>query len=133
MKTFGFGSYAISGGVALALLAGCGGPQSPPLSAASGGASSPQYKASGPLLYVSNDGEAHNVTVYRADAKDPSPIATISDDLEFPAGMCVDGQGTLYVADQTGWIAEYPAGKTTPSKVITKGTDNPGYCVIDWS
>jgi sugar lactone lactonase YvrE len=146
MKSFSLSSYAITGGVALALLAGCGGsqsligaPRAPqltvrqslPLPAASGDASSPQYKTSGPLLYVSNDGEAHNVTVYRADAKDPSPIATISDDLEFPAGTCVDGQGTLYVADQTGWIAEYPAGKTKPSKVITKGTDNPGYCAID--
>src|SRR5579863_9579778 len=134
MENLEFGRNALSACVAVAMLSACGGSQ-PPIGATGAMPQSVTESAnnahSGPLLYVTNDGEAHNVTVYRADAKNPSPIATISDDLEFPAGMCVDGHGTLYVADHTGWIAEYPAGKTKPSKVITKGTDNPGYCAID--
>jgi sugar lactone lactonase YvrE len=134
MKAFSFGTYALSAGVAVALLAGCGGSQ-PPIGAP--GAmpqsvmDSSQYAHSGPLLYVSNDGDYHDVKVYAADAKDPSPIETISDDLQFPSGICLDGQGTLYVTDQDGWVAEYPPGKTKPSKIITKGINNPAFCAID--
>ncbi len=144
MNSFTRVAVAICAGAAL--LSGCGGSQpligapgaaqlsvrqSPPLPAASGDAPFPQYKTSGPLLYVSNDGEAHNVTVYRADAKDPSPIETISSELDFPAGICLDGQGTRYVVDVDGWVAEYPAGKTKPSKIITKGIATPAFCAID--
>jgi sugar lactone lactonase YvrE len=82
-------------------------------------------------LYVSSEGDYHDVKVYTADAKDPSPIETISDDLLFPSGVCLDGQGTLYVTDQDGWVVEYPAGKTKPSKIITKGMSNPAFCAID--
>jgi sugar lactone lactonase YvrE len=93
----------------------------------------PGYKATDPVLYVSNDGDHHNVTVYPADAKDPSPIETISSGLAFSAGICLDGQGTRYVVDIDGWVAEYPAGKTKRSKVITKGIDTPAFCAIDGS
>jgi sugar lactone lactonase YvrE len=120
--------------LAAAILAGCGGSQ-PPIGAQEtmpqSVAQSAQGAHSGPLLYVSNDGEAHDVKVYRAGAKDPGPIETISDDLDFPVGMCLDGQGTLYVVDDDGWVAEYPAGKTKPSKIITKGIDTPAFCAID--
>ncbi len=50
---------------------------------------------------------------------------------KFPIGICLDGQGTRYVVDEDGWVAEYPAGKTKPSKVITKGIDTPAFCAID--
>ncbi len=85
MKSLRLGRYAVCTGVAAALLAGCGGSQ-PPVGATGGMqqsvAKSAQGVHSGPLLYVSNDGEAHDVTVYHADAKDPSPIETISDGLQ---------------------------------------------------
>lgn len=116
------------------MLAACGGSQ-PPIGAPDAKpqsvAKSAQNAHSGPLLYVSNDGEAHNVTVYRAGAKDPSPIETISNDLQFPLGICLDRQGTLYVVDDDGWVAEYPAGKTKASKIITKGINTPAFCAID--
>jgi hypothetical protein len=35
------------------------------------------------------------------------------------------------VVDEDGWVAEYPAGKTKPSEIITKGIDTPGFCAID--
>ncbi len=66
---------------AVVLLAGCGGSQA--LIGAPGAMpqrvmESAQYAHSGPLLYVANDGDAHDVTVYSANAKDPSPIETMS-------------------------------------------------------
>ncbi len=134
MKPSAFSRYALSNCVAVALLAGCGGSQPPigePGVVPQSVMESTQDARSGPLLYVSNDGEAHDVTVYRAGAKDPSPIETISDGLQFPIGICLDGQGTRYVVDENGWVAEYPAGKTKPSKIITKGIDTPGFCAID--
>jgi sugar lactone lactonase YvrE len=95
---------------------------------------SPGYKATGPLLYVANFGN-QDVTVYRATAKDPAPLAEISDGLVLPDGACVDGDGTLYVtnlqASGGGWVSEYPLGKTKPSRVITDGINSPAYCAID--
>lgn len=133
MRTSGFGRCALTSCVAVALLSGCGGSQ-PPFGALGampqGVTESTQDAHSGPLLYVSNDG-ARDVEVYPAGSKDPSPIETISSDLEFPSGICLDGQGTLYVVDQDGWVVEYPAGKTKPSKIITKGINGPVYCAID--
>ncbi len=145
MKSLDFRGCALSCGAAAALLAGCGGSQ-PPIGEptvwqTSVGSQSrevakpssviPGYKATAPLLYVSNDGEAHDVTVYRADSKDPSPIETISRGLEIPGGICLDGQGTLYVVDTHGWVNEYSAGKAKLSKVITKGLISPVFCAID--
>jgi len=116
------------------MLTACGVSQ-PPISAPEAApqsiAESARNAHSSPLLYVSSEGDYHDVKVYRADAKDPSPIETISDALLFPSGVCLDGQGTLYVVDQDGWVAEYPAGKTKPSKIIKKGMSNPAFCAID--
>ena len=133
---------------AAALLAGCGGSQAPgamPVQQTQSGSAtstipelepgftSPGYKATGPLLYVTNFGN-QDVTVYRATAKDPAPLATISDDVALPGGACIDGQGTLYVANEPasgGWVSEYPLGKEKPSAIITDGVNEPGYCAID--
>jgi hypothetical protein len=126
--------YTLGLFAAVAMLFGCGGSQ-PPIGAPGAMPQTVTKSArdahSGPLLYVSNDGDQHDVTVYPADAKDPGPIETISSGLEFPSGICLDGRGTLYVVDQDGWVAEYPAGKTKPSKIITKGIDVPIFCAID--
>ncbi|MGA8325402.1 MAG: hypothetical protein WB757_04900 [Candidatus Cybelea sp.] len=152
--------YAVSVGAAVALLAGCGGSQ-PPIGAP---AVMPQnratvtkadrsgswilpgarnkdprttYKISGPLLYATNQFNSTNwdgVTIYQADAKDPAPLAKISDGLELPFGECIDGEGTLYVTNapaSDGWVSEYPLGKTTPSGMITDGIGSPGWCAID--
>jgi serine/threonine-protein kinase len=87
------------------------------------------------LLYVTNTSSDYNdVKVYRAKAKDPSPIAVITDGLESPFGDCVDSNGTLYVTNigtGVGFISEYPPGKTKKSRVITKGLYLPVYCAID--
>jgi sugar lactone lactonase YvrE len=123
------------------MLAGCGGSQQP--IGAPGAmtqnitsrAGTPAYDTSAPLLYVTNVTPDYNdVKVYRANAKDPSPVAVITDGLEFPFGDCIDGNGTLYVTNQgtgVGFISEYPSGKTKKSKIITKGLYLPAYCAID--
>jgi serine/threonine-protein kinase len=96
----------------------------------------PVYKVTAPLLYVTNiDASYPNVRVYRAKAKDPAPLATISDGVNIPLGACIDRHGTLYVTNEppsgTGWVSEYALGTTTPSQIITAGVNTPGFCAID--
>ena len=94
------------------------------------------YKVTAALLYVTNGSATYNdVRIYQARAKDPAPLATISDGVNTPVGACIDRQGTLYVTNEPssgpGWISEYPLGKTTPSKMIMDGVNEPGFCAID--
>jgi NHL repeat len=156
MKALGVGCVASCIGLALALLTGCGGlqPQAdapglmpePPqalrgtptgaVSALEPALRSREYKALTPLLYVANYSATYNdVRVYRARANDPAPLATISDGIDTPSGTCVDDDGTLYVTNQppssSGWISEYPRGKTTPSRIITHGVNTPAFCATD--
>lgn len=156
MNSLGYSRHALTSYAAAAILAGCGGSQ-PPIaapgatqqtfaiathaaprsSALKPGAQTPGYKATAPLLYATNLLNSKNwegVTVYRAEAKDPAPLATISDGLDTPVGVCIDGRGTLYVTNEPpsgGWVSEYALGKTTPSRLITDGMNGPAYCAID--
>jgi sugar lactone lactonase YvrE len=134
--------------VATAFLAGCGGSQ-PPIGApgtmpqsraiavhADWGSETPNYKASGPLLYVTNGDAIYNyVTVYDVKQKNPRPIAQITKDVNDAAGACVDKNGTLYVVNEAraGWVSEYTLGHTKPLRVITKGINTPAFCAIDAS
>lgn len=118
------------------LLAACGTSQPPIVaqSAGFGAASSPVRSGHGaPLLYVLQ--YARSVQVYDANAKDPSPKASITYGLNTASGDCVDGEGTLYVTNQpgsgSGWISEYPAGKVKPSKIVRNGVSTPAFCAID--
>jgi hypothetical protein len=156
MSTLSFSRNAPSLFLAATMLAGCGGPQ--PLIGAPGAmlqssaramqpvrsgswmlrkattVAPPDYKISEPLAYVTNYTDP-DVTVYPARAKDPAPIAVISDQTAAPSGDCIDSHGTLYVANQPpsgrGWVSEYPLGKTSASKVITNGMNTPAFCAID--
>jgi len=94
------------------------------------------YKVSGALVYVTNSNPAYSsVTVYDAKSDNPNPITTISTDIFEPVGSCVDRDGTLYVANQTGsgpgWVSEYLLGETEPLRIITDGINTPSYCAID--
>ncbi len=96
----------------------------------------PAYDASGPLLYVASFDETLTpVRIYKANAHDPKPIATISKDIDNSGGACIDGDGTLYVtnAASPGWVSEYALGHTKPLRVITEGINTPAYCAIDSS
>ena len=105
-----------------------------PVLTVAGAPRSPEYNVSGPLLFVSNTSYT-GVTVYHAKPKDPGPIANILDNVNSPAGDCLDSKGTLYVTNEpingNGWVSEYPLGKTTASGVITNGVLTPAACAID--
>lgn len=155
MKVSRISRYALCASISIAMLAGCGGsepaigaPGAMPFQAQMRFGStavapvlkpalrSLGYKVTPPLLYVTNiDASYPNVRVYRAKAKDPAPLATISDGVNIPFGACIDGNGTLYVTNEPvsgpGWVSEYPVGKTTPSRIITNGVNTPGFCAID--
>jgi hypothetical protein len=92
------------------------------------------YQATGPLIFVVNF-TINDVTVYPAKANNPSPIATITQELFEPIGDCIDRDGTLYVASNPpsslGWVSEYALGKTQPLRVITNGISSPLFCAID--
>jgi sugar lactone lactonase YvrE len=86
------------------------------------------------LLYVPDYN--HNIIeIYDANAKDPSPIGSITDDLFEPVDACVDAKGTVYATNEgpTGksWVSEYPVGQGKPSALITKGISSPNNCTID--
>ena len=135
----GLGRYALTFCVTSAVLAGCGGSQPPigvpgPMPQAYLAQSTTKYDASAPLLFVTNTTD-NEVAVYDAAAKNPDPIAVITDGLEFPFGDCIDSDGTLYVTNagfnEEGYVSEYAAGKTKVTRVITKGIYLPAYCAID--
>jgi hypothetical protein len=132
-----------------ALLAGCGGSQSPlgtpgtmpQLTSQSReivkpSQVTPTYKVSGPLLYVVSNDPSY-VFIFDVKANGPKPIATISKGLDFPSRPCLDGDGTLYVPNApdnyAGWILEYALGQTKPLVKITKGIGTPAGCAIDAS
>jgi hypothetical protein len=141
MRSLDFSRYVLSGVAAAAMLAGCGGSQPPigapgamPQTAAIATQDHKDYDVRGPLLYVTDLTE-NVVTVYHADAKDPTPFATISAGLNAPAGDCIDSHGTLYVTNQPsdgpGWVSEYSLGTSKPTLIIKKGMDTPAFCAID--
>lgn len=134
---------------AAAVFAGCGGPQ-PPIATRPNFVQNrsqsreiatqslaPAYKTTGPLLYVASyDMGLTPVRIYKPTAKDPKLIAQISKDIASASGACIDGDGTLYVTNQSsgpGWVSEYALGHRNPRRVITKGINTPAYCAIDAS
>lgn len=139
MKSFSLGRYLLSICVA-AMPADCGGSQTPigvpGMTPQSWAIRTQQIRNghSAPLLYVGNISSYDNVKVYRANGKDPGPIEVISTDVDAPTGDCIDSDGTLYVVNEPagpGWVTEFPAGKTKPSKIIKKGINTPAFCTID--
>ena len=75
-------------------------------------------------LYVANEcasgSTGYSVTEYPKGQTTHS--VSITDGINYPAGLAIDKAQTLYVSNskyQSPSIAEYPAGATSPSKVIT--------------
>lgn len=116
-------------------LAGCPGPMMGPGFANLGSratnsiARSAQRLATSRLLYVADDTD---VSVYPADKTNPPPIRTITDGINQPEGLAVDGNGVLYVANSGGnTVSEYRAGETHPFKTISDGLDDPQGLTVD--
>lgn len=94
----------------------------------------PSYSQTGALLFVPNWSPS-TVQVYPAKAKNPSPLATITDGVDSPEDVCIDASGNLYVANApvtgSGWISVYATGQTKPFEAITEGINGPAACAID--
>lgn len=109
-------------GVTLALLTGCGAPQSPIRSltgSAIDATSAPSLSsANDPWLYVSGLNDV--VNVYDVAQSGNPLVLSVTQGISKPAGLKVDDQGALYVAN-TGndTVAEYPFGQSTPSFTIS--------------
>jgi hypothetical protein len=139
MKSIRLGTKALSGGVAIALLAGCGGSQpsvgapgfinsAPPLRPAKGVSWMNQAAARDNLLYVSNTDSA-TVDVYSW------PLLTRVGKLsgfKAPWTFCVDKLQDVYVTD-TGLseTIEYAHGGTAPIRTLSDSFGSPAACAVD--
>jgi hypothetical protein len=140
MKSFRFSRYAFSGGVAVVLLAGCGGPQ-PPIGAPG---AMPQASilamhaerstswmkrgtsSSGNLLYVSNE---NVVAVFALPAGEL--VGTLSG-FSTPVGLCSDKDGNVFVVDEgSATIVEYAHGGTNPIATLSDSGNGPDGCYVD--
>ena len=63
-------------------------------------------------LYVTNT-DNNTVTVYPPGSTSPT-AATYSQGVNEPAGVCVGKDGTAYIVNLAGTVAEYAKGSTSP-------------------
>jgi DNA-binding beta-propeller fold protein YncE len=141
MKSFGLSKYALGGGVAVALLAGCGGsqlpiatsgvaPQSDAVAAELGGSWIASNTAKDNLLYVSNTYYYTGVTIY--DLGSAKLVGRLTG-FASPMGLCSDTSGDVYVTD--GFLGEqiyeYKHGGTTRIKTLNDPDGDPVGCAFD--
>ncbi len=143
MGTFALSRFALTIGAAAALLAACGGLQSSidapgamprnPWTGTHKNQMTPDAKGRD-LLYVAN-WSLSAILVYPAKARNPGPVETITDEVNYPSATCVDRSGNLYVTNAPDegpyFISVYAPGAATPFEVISKGINAPAACAID--
>jgi sugar lactone lactonase YvrE len=141
MKSFGLGAYVLSGGVAVSLLAGCGGLQTPiaaPYAMPQAPAAAGHTHSRSPALVRPANGDAHkptsflylaqccqqifsnrgNITLY--DLGLTGVARTITKGVSNPSFITVDRAGRLYMVswDDLRGVTEYDAGSERPSRGI---------------
>ena len=142
--------HALSGCVAAAFLVACGGSQPPigapgaipapqvaalpvgPTQIGSTGWLSPQARKpkSNALIYV-NYAESDKVFIY-SEQSPHTLLGEITDGINWPWGMYVDKNGTLYVANiRNNTVTAYPAGSDSPSMTWSQGLSYPFYPIVD--
>jgi hypothetical protein len=97
-------------------------------------AASKGYPTNKPLIFVSDQSDAAvHVYSYAKAKKDPAPIATLAVKAGCPYGSAVDSKGNVFVVDNCSGndIEEFPAGKSSPTTIITDGVSNPLGIAID--
>lgn len=82
-------------------------------------------------LYVSGGYDDAGVVAYDLSAPGMPLVETITDGIDYPVGMTIGRDGTLYVANAGGsnpGVYVYPWGQTSPSTYIP--TTNPPYDMV---
>ncbi|MEO6990953.1 MAG: hypothetical protein ABI346_03290 [Candidatus Baltobacteraceae bacterium] len=77
--------------------------------------------AGGPnaLLYVANLG-GNSVEIFQHHGANQTPMGTITNGINFPAGMTIDNKGNLYVVNEgANNVTVYPRGQISPSLTYT--------------
>lgn len=135
MKGLDFGRVALTMGVGMALLAGCGG--SPPVGTPGAmpqgtrGAQATRHAPSSgsDLLYASSIGSNQRVLIFSYPSG--SQLGTLSG-FEGVAGLCSDLSGNVFVVDgQAGTITEYAHAGTTPIATLDDSGNEPNGCAVD--
>ena len=115
-----FGRYALSLSVATLLLAACAGPRS-----AFSPATSPallRFSRFPANVVYASDYLTDQVLIYNQDGRH-EPVGQIVDGIYYPEGMAVDGEGNLYVVNNSS-VTVYPRGKTKPNRALS-GANSP--------
>lgn len=82
-----------------------------------------------PDLYVADDGGG---SVLKLKNSDYSPDGTITDGINGPLDVSLDGSGNLFVANATGVnVTEYPPGASSPSYTYSTGMIEPLFVIND--
>lgn len=81
----------------------------------------PRYPQSGePLLYVAND-DPYSIDIFPLTSPNQQPIGSITNGLNYPWGLSLDANNSLYVANERdvccadGTVTVYSYGSTIPS------------------
>ena len=81
-------------------------------------------------LYASSEGSTTSIVMYKPGSSSPSLI--ITNGVDFPTGVTVGADGTVYSANtSSGTVTEYPKGKTSPSLTITLNSETPENLAVD--
>lgn len=85
------------------------------------------------VIFVS-DQSSSSVLMYSPKIPNGSPIGSITNGVNVPAGIAVDGTGTLYVTNPgNNTVTVYPHGASSPSLTISSGISGPYGIAVDSS
>jgi len=106
----------------------------PPIGTISTGLTSPErlFVDKNLKLYTTDEGSPTSIVVYKPGKTSPS--LTITNGVDYPTGITVGADGTIYCAN-TGneTVTEYPKGETSPSLTVTLDGETPENLAVDGS
>ncbi|HEX3457707.1 MAG TPA: hypothetical protein VHR97_07100 [Candidatus Baltobacteraceae bacterium] len=83
----------------------------------------------GRVIYVAANS---SVLIFPERGRNPEPLGEITDGISGAYGLCVDGNGNLYVANQSNnTVTKYLRGSTSASVVYSQNLDRPLYPIVD--
>jgi len=83
-----------------------------------------------PWLYVASY-SSNKIDIYDVQKLALRKIGQITDAIDQPAGISVDGRGSLYVSEQVGKVEIYAAGSTSPTLTLSQGLTYANDAVTD--